>query len=405
MAAKALRDPRLVARAGVALVLANARYWTSVAPAVRKELARWAQHARAIDDPELRALALAKLHGEGFHAEAAAMLATSVPRAHRRTVVEAIVALEVLFDYLDGLTERPSRDPLRDGERLFGAFIAAVAVTSPDAVTFPSAAAGEPVERPPCDDGGYLQALSGAVSVALARLPAAVAVTGLAQRIASRSGEAQTRMHAASALGTAQLEHWGRAQAEGTGLEWRELVVGAASSVLVLHALIAAAGNPRTTTQEAALIEDAYLSTCALLTLLDGLVDHEHDTAHVGYGRPGYLSLFEARDELPEVLGQAARRAAAQARALPGGAHHVMLLTGVVAYYSSAPGARSAPARPVVARLRRELEPLISPTLGIMRAWRATRRRARLLRAKGRGESYHETSVEEGTVRSPRCCG
>ena len=397
MAASALGDRRLVVRAGLALLVANGRYWTSVAPVVRRELKRWRLRAAAIDDPELRALALWKLDGEGFHAEAAAMLATFAPRAHRSSVVEAIVALELLFDYLDGLTELPSGDPLREGDRLFRALI--------DAVAIPSAGTTDLVEQPPCNDGGYLEALSRAVSSAVARLPAALAITQVAQRVAARSGEAQTRMHASSQLGIAQLEEWGRSEAQGMGRQWRELVAGSASSVLVLHALIAAAGDARTTMQDAAQTAEAYLPACVLLTLLDGLVDNDQDKAHGGSDRPSYLSLFEDRDELLEVLGRAARRAATQARGLPNGARHLMLLTGVVAYYSSAPGAESETARPVLSRLGRELSPLMTPTLALMRAWRSTRRRARSLGAKGDCESYHETSVQGGTVRSPRCCG
>jgi tetraprenyl-beta-curcumene synthase len=397
MTASALRDRRLQARAGLALVLANARYWTSVASVVRRELERWELRAQAIEDPELRRLALAKLHGEGFHAEAAAMLATLAPRSRRPSVAEAIVALELLYDYLDGLSERPSADPLGDGERMFGALVNAVAVAS--------TGTREPFEKPGLNDNGYLAGLSRAVVVALARLPAAPAITESAQRIAARSGQAQTRMHAAAQLGIGQLEQWGRSESQGTGLAWREFVSGSASSVLVLHALIAAAADPATTPEAAERIAEAYLSTCVVLTLLDGLVDYDQDKALDGLTRPGYLGLFEDRDELPEVLGQAARRAATQARGLPNGADHVMLLTGVVAYYSSAPGAENEVARPAIATVRRALEPLISPTLATMRAWRSARRWARLFRAKGEGESYDETSVERGTVGPPRCCG
>lgn len=371
-----LVDRRLVAQAGLALLVANARYWTSVAPTVRKELRRWERHAQAIDDPGLRALALEKLYGEGFHAEGAAMLATRAPRRYRRDVVEAIVALELLFDYLDGLTERPRADPLGEGDRLFRALI--------DAVTLPPEGTAELPEQPIANDGGYLEGLSNAVSAAIARLPAAAAITDVAQRTAARSGQAQTRMHAVARMGVAQLEDWAKGEAEGTGLEWRELAAGSASSVLALHALIAAAADQGTIPENATEIESAYRSTCTLLTLLDGLVDFDEDKAQDGSDRPGYLSLFEDGDELSEILGQAARRALAQARALPNAAHHVMLLTGVVAYYSSADGAGGALAQPVVARLCRELEPLVSPTLAIMRAWRV----ARGMRGRGTANAF-----------------
>ena len=381
MPPRALGDRWLLAQTGIALVSANARYWTSVAPLVRRELKRWELRARAIEDPERRALALSKLHAEGFHAEAAAMLATLAPRSHRGSVVEAIVALELLFDYLDGLTERPSGDPLADGDRLFGALVRAVVV--------PCAVTGETPERPVPDDGdgGYLNELSRAVSAALARLPAVTAVARDARRIAARSGQAQTRMHAAAQLGTAQLRQWATAEADGTGLCWRELAAGAASSVLVLHALIAAAADPRTTPESATELAAAYLSTCVVLTLLDGLVDYEHDTLGDGTRAPSYLDLYEDRPELPDVLGHATRRAALQVRALPNGAHHAMILVGVIAYYGSAPGAEGALAQPVIARLRRELAPLISPTLAIMRSWRAVKATNAFIRRQAEGES------------------
>ncbi len=382
-------DRRFAARTGLALAVANVRYWSTVAPVVRRELRRWEQRARAIDDPELRPLALRKLRGEGFHAEAAAMCATLAPRRHRRDATEAIVALELLFDYLDGLTERPSADPLGEGEQLFVAYT--------DALTAGSERnGGEPGldndDRSPCaispatdggdthsddrrlQDGGYLQELSGAVRGALQRLPAAGAIAEVARASAARSAQAQTRMHAAPALGVAQVEEWARREAEGTGLGWRELLAGAASSVLALHALIAAAADPRTTPVQAGEIEAAYLSTCTVLTLLDGLVDHDRDMRSVEADRPGYLSFYEDRDKLARTLTDAARRAMRQTRALRNGSHHAITLVGVVAYYTSDPGARGELAAPIVERLRHELSPLIYPTLVVMRAWRAAKR-------------------------------
>jgi tetraprenyl-beta-curcumene synthase len=359
-----------------ALLLANVRYWTQIAPLVRTQLERWEQRAQMIVDPELRTLALTKLRGESFNAEAAAMLATRAARAQRGHVVEAIVALELLFDYLDGLTERPSPDPLGEGTRLFEAFT--------DAIEPPCGGAG----RTECDgsragDGGYLEELSDAARTALAQLPAADAVRDVARRAVARGAQAQIRMHATAVLGTAQLEAWARGEATQADLGWRELLAGAASSVLVVHALIAAAADPHTTPAEADEIATAYLAICVLLTLLDSLVDEERDARA---GQRGYVSFYEDRELLALTLADVARRADGEVRALRGGAHHAMLLVGVVAFYTSAPGAADPLAAPIARRLHAELGPLILPTLAVMHAWRlakriSTRKRRRLMRA------------------------
>ena len=168
----------------------------------------------------------------------------------------------------------------------------------------------QPIDDLRVRDSGYLDAFPETVSGALARLPAALAITEVAQRIASLGGQAQTRMHAASQLGTGQVEEWARREAEGTGLEWRELLAGAASSVLVLHALIAAAADPRTTGAEAEEIASAYLYMCVPLTLLDGLVDHEEDrgprqirATRVGLDRPARGGRARLHRPLPGSRG------------------------------------------------------------------------------------------------------
>jgi tetraprenyl-beta-curcumene synthase len=352
-------DRGLAARASLALVVANVRYWSTIAPVVRGELARWRTRAQAICDPELRALALSKLDRESFNAEAGAMLATLAPRAHRREVVQAIVALQVLFDLLDGLTEQPLADPLADGERLFTPFTDALR------------RGAESAAAPDGAQDGYLWELSEAASSAVAALPAREAVVEAASASAQRAAEAQIRMHAVPQLGVEQLREWAQTQARGTDLQWRELAAGAASSVLAVHALIAAAAEATSTHAQAARIADAYLSICVLLTLLDSLIDQERDARA---GEAGYISLYEDRSLLAEMLPAAARRAGAQARELPHGTQHVMMLTGVVASSTSAPDAGSEPARAVVARLHAALVPLIAPTLVLMRAWRLARR-------------------------------
>ncbi len=358
----AFGDRRLLARAGGALVLANVRFWTTVAPLLGAQLKRWERHAQAINDPVLHALALETLCEESFNAEVAATLATLAPRAHRKTVVEAIVAYEVMYDYLDRLVEQPTVNPLGDGHDLYRAFT--------DAITLDSKATGGYYASGPADDG-YLEELVGVVRGALARLPSTAAISLAARGAAARCSEAQIRAHAVPALGTTQLEQWARSEAQDTPLGWQEYLAGAASSVLAVHALIAAAADEHTTPGNAAQIDTTYLSISVLSTMLDSLVDHQRDTQA---GQVGYLRYYDDHDLLAKDLARAARRAVEHASAQPNGAHHAMTLVGVAAYYISAPTAASDFAHPVTQQVRRELEPLITPTLAVMRSWRTAKR-------------------------------
>jgi tetraprenyl-beta-curcumene synthase len=140
--------------------------------------------------------------------------------------------------------------------------------------------------------------------------------------------------------------------------------------VLTIHALIATAAGECITSEQAAAIDTVYLSIAVLSTMLDSLVDHERDTQT---GQVGYIRYYPDHDLLARDLARAARRGIEYASSLPNGAHHIMTLVGVAAYYISAPTADSDFARPVTRQVRQELKPLITPTLGVMRTWRAAK--------------------------------
>jgi tetraprenyl-beta-curcumene synthase len=378
MAAPRTRD--LAPRATWALALASARYWPSLAGAVRAQVRHWERRAAAMSDPELRALALAKLRAERFNAEAAALLATLAPRPQRAPAVDAIVALELMFDYLDGLTERPLADPLGDGQRLYAPFLGAL-----DG----EAAAG----------GDYSHELARSAQAALRRLPAWEAVAPVARRCALRGAHSQIRMHAAPRLGAGQLEEWARREARPTGLGWREFLAGAACSALGLHALIASAADPRTTRAQAERIDAAYLPMGAVLTLLDGLVDHERDIAA---GELSYAGLYPTPSLAASAAVLTARRALDAAASLRHGPHHAMTLAGAVAYWGTAPGARTAVAAPAFDGLRRELGAMLVPARLLMRAWRAGRRLRAAAPDTDAGASHAPRSTARGEA-APSC--
>ena len=350
----------------LALARANMRYWPSVSPLTARELRRWQQRAVAIPDASLRGLALCKLSDERFNAQVAATLTTLAPRPQRPATVTAIVALEVAYDYLDGLTERPADEPLAHNRRLFATFTGALRSASQDE---PTGHGAQP--EPAIDDGGYLDALAGVVRDELGSLPAWPTMSLLAQPAGARTAEAQCRLHAAPVVGDNQLKEWAQPLAACNGLGWREFLAGAAASVLACHALIVAAADPATSTIDAERLDAFYLRACALSTLLDAIVDRDSDRAA---GAGSLLRFYPDAGQLSDALCSLARDARSFAEDLPDGSHHLMILTGVVAYYASAAEARGRFARPILEPLRRELSPLIFPTLAVMRSWRAAKR-------------------------------
>jgi tetraprenyl-beta-curcumene synthase len=349
-------------RATLALLCAHGRYWTRVAPRVRRRIREWEARAAEIPNAQLSVLARQKIREERFNVEVAAMIATIAPSQHRREAVDAIVALQVMYDYLDGLTEQPAADPI--GDRLKQASALVVAVTPAEPLRPDYSAGGS------AGDGGYLNELAATVRASLVSLPSAHVISVVAPACAARCAEAQARIHAVADTGRAALESWAVRQARGTGLGWRGWLFGAMGSVVGVHALIALAADDRASAEQARELDSVYLALCVLTTALDHLADHEQDALS---GDPSYLSLYDTREELADEIALVARRVLDAARMIPAGAHHAMILAGVVAYYTSQSGAMGAFARPVTEQVRDQLHPLITPTLATLYAWRAAK--------------------------------
>lgn len=105
--------------------------------------------------------------------------------------------------------------------------------------------------------------------------------------------------------------------------------------------------------------------------MLDSVVDYERDAAN---GTLAFIDHYEDSSILGERLVDVAHHAAGRAREAPASAHHLMTMVGIAAYYTSAPNAGSELAWPVTNRVQRELRPLITPTLAVMRTWRLAKR-------------------------------
>ncbi len=209
----------------------------------RTQLRRWERCARRIRDPPCKRSRLAKLREERFNAQVAATLATLAPRAHRKHAVRSDRRARGPIR----LPRRPDRaavtDPLRDGRQL--------SQRSPTPSPRPMNAAGtttatthNPTTTATSKPGRDRQerACSTACSGrdrrgGAARAPCAV----------PRHRSAPTP---SPARGPPSLKSGPHAKPRTLRLSGASIFAGAASSVLGLHALIAAAADPRTTPED-----------------------------------------------------------------------------------------------------------------------------------------------------------
>ncbi len=340
-------------RAALAATFARAAfsYWVTVFPRVCLHIARWRRLARRIPDATLRQLALEALAKRG-NIEGAAAFAAFAPHARRGAATRATSAFQGAYNLLDMLGEQPSADPVRDGRRLHEALVYAL---DPAAV---------PLDwyehHPQRDDGGYLDALLRDCRDAFAALPSH-ALTGPPARAAAARIVAFQSLNLSESQGDHKgLERWAReATPLGTDLQWWETAAAAGSS-LGVHALIAAAAEPRLGAHEVAALERAYFPWIGgLHSLLDNLIDKHEDEA------AGHRSLVEyyGPQRAARRMRWLAEQAMRAARDLPHDRRHIVILAAMIGNYLSTPEAHSPELEPVSQSVLGTVGALEKPTM------------------------------------------
>jgi tetraprenyl-beta-curcumene synthase len=334
---------------------ATPRYWLAVFPEVCRELGHWRHRAAAIEDAALRALALAALEKRG-NIEGAAAFAAFTPRAHRRAVVRALTAFQAAYNYADMLAEQPSADPVGNGRRLHEALLLALD---------PGAVRVDYYEHYPRREGtgregaGYLDEIVERCRAALATLPSYAAVAPAAQRAAARIVACQSLSLGEHGRAQEDLEHWGREHIPaGAELEWWEAAAAGGSS-LGVYALIATAAEPAVDPAEIAAIEHAYFPWIGSLhSLLDSFVDEAEDAE---IGQLSLVGCYACRADAAHRMGSLAARAVRDAKQLPGGERHAVLVAAMAGYYLSSAQVSEADALPIARNVSEAMGALTTP--------------------------------------------
>jgi tetraprenyl-beta-curcumene synthase len=343
---------------------AAVRYWLGVFPCVNREVRYWEGRARAIPDPALRKLALTALKVERGNLEGAAAFAAFLPRARRGLVVRALVAFQAVYDYADALSEQASAWPSANAARLHRALAVALGC---------QAASDFYRHHPRCDDAGYLHALVDCCWKAVRALPSYATVAAAAQAAATRIAAYQSLNLSEHQGGRGALERWALSNAPPHAeMHWWETAAAAGSSLLVF-ALVAAAARPGLDARAGEALAQAYYPWIgALHTLLDSLVDEAEDAQT---GHRSLIDYYGSPQRAASRLRALAAESTRQARTLPGGPQHSLILAAMTCFYLSGASSCSRYAHAAKPVVLAALGRLAGPTMLVMR----TRRRLSLL--------------------------
>jgi tetraprenyl-beta-curcumene synthase len=334
-------------------------YLLLVSPSARRELAQWRARAAEIPNANLRRIASRALEQHG-NIEGAALFATLAPAVYRRRTIRALVAFQTAYNYLDALSELPSEDPVVNGYRLHQALVIALqpGAAHPDYYA----------HNRDRGDGGYLTAILDACRDAVAGLPSYPLLTQTVQEAAARIVDFQALNLSEDQGGHDALERWAsEATAAAGGLEWWETAAGAGSS-LAVHALIAAAADPRLDGFDACQIDRAYFPWIgALHSLLDSLVDRREDREG---SRPCLLNYYPSPAEEATRLAVLAIRARDHIARLPSPRAHRAIVTAMCSYYLSAPECDTAESQLITRALTGAIGLPLSVAIAMFRARR-----------------------------------
>jgi tetraprenyl-beta-curcumene synthase len=308
----------------------------------------------------LRTHALAAIEHKRCNIEGAAFFWTLSRRRDPR-LLRLLVAYEILADYLDRVNEHSAHLGIANGRQLHIALTDALAP-----------------ERPTCDyyrlqahadDGGYAHALVRTCRTVCEQLPCYERVRPLALHAATLTQVLAINHHPEPAQRDWELRRWAASELPPNGeLCWFELTA-AASAWLTVLALLALAAEPRCEEKHIVGVHAAYLPWISLLgTMLDSYSDIEEDARQRDHS---YIAHYPTIGRACERLALLMERACCEARRLPNGQRHGVLVACMVAMYLSKASAHTAGLRPRTEDLLASSEPLVRVLLPVLRAFRA----------------------------------
>jgi tetraprenyl-beta-curcumene synthase len=333
---------------------------------VSREVERWRARAAAIPDPRLRADALSALGRKRGSIDGAALF-WILPEERSTDLLRVLVAYEVLADYLDCVSERGAGLGIENGRQLHLALVEAVDLGPPTPRM-------SDYYRYHCsgEDGGYARALVESCRAGCERLPSYEPMRPFMMRAAGHSGVLGLNHEPDPARRERALREWA-GDPGPVEQRWYERSAGSSAWVTVL-AMLALAAAPRRAVgawvqnDEVARTYDTYVHWIAPTgAMLDSFADILEDRCS---GDHSYVAHYPSIEVATDRIGKLVRRSRSEARMLPGGARHSVLVSAMIAFFLSKDSSRAPELRASARQLRQAGGPLVALLLPVLRIWR-----------------------------------
>ena len=312
-----------------------------------------------IEDRALREDALRALHSKRGNIDGAGLFWTLVGHRDGR-LLRALVAHELIWDFLDCVSERGAAVGDENGLQLHRALADSLDPSAPMADYYRH----HRWRR----DAGFLRELVGTCRACCAALPSYELVrrTVLCE---ARRGAVQGLNHALDPRHRDEaLRAWLQTEpSQSVELQWFELTA-VESAPLVIHPLLALAASPSARPQDVGAIRAAYFPWVSLATvMLDSYVDQAEDAVN---GNHSYIAHYPTPAAAVERLHGTIERAVSEVRTLADGHRHAVVVACMVAMYLSKDSASTPELRATTRSLIDAGGSLTRLLVPVLRLWR-----------------------------------
>jgi cytochrome P450 len=329
--------------------------------ATSRELRAWRDKAATIPDESIREDALDAIVRKRDNAEGASLFSI-LPKHRDERLLKLLVSYQVMWDFLDSVSERGACEGPINGRQLHHALVEALDPEAPISDYYRY--------HPWKEDGGFLLALVETCRHLCAQLPFYGEVRKLMLDGVERCAIQSLNHESDPCRRDAALRRWAEREfSDMRDLDWFELT--AAASAFLPHALLALAAGPSCGPSEMVAVNSAYFPWVSLaIAMLDSYVDRDDDDMSRSHS---YISHYAGEPVALERLKMIVSQAVSRTANLPNGRRHAVIAASMVVMYLSKDSANTSQLRARTRALVRASGPLAMLLLPAAYLWRSTR--------------------------------